>query len=136
MPLEPKLVEPIVVEGAEFWRQSTKRPDEPELRDDSVDDVTEPRFLHKLEAILGFVLHLDERISRREKVRIHVDAAVCGKCEIADLVRGLEPATQQVPTSQDMLRPGRDPIPERHVGSGLEALQPALFDQFIAEMAE
>ena len=35
-----------------------------------------------------------------------------------------------------MLRPGRDAIPERDVGSGLEALQPASFYEFIAEPAE
>ena len=35
-----------------------------------------------------------------------------------------------------MSRPGHDEISEVHVGPGLEALQPALFDQVIAELAE
>ena len=70
--LEPALVELRVVEGAEVRRQSTKRPDQPELRGDDVDDETEPRLLRKFEPILGFALHLDERISRREKVRVQV----------------------------------------------------------------
>ena len=44
----------------------------------------------KLEAMLGFALYLNERIARREQVRVQVQAAVRRKCEIADLVRGLE----------------------------------------------
>ena len=69
MALEPKLIKLLIVEGAEFRRQATEGPDKPELRGDDVNDETEPHLLRKLEAILGFTLHLNERISRREKVR-------------------------------------------------------------------
>ena len=37
---------------------------------------SEPRLLRKLEATLGFALHLSERIARREKIRVQVVAAV------------------------------------------------------------
>ena len=46
---------------------------EPELRGDEVNDELEPRLLRKLEAMLGFALHFDERIARREKVRVQTD---------------------------------------------------------------
>ena len=93
-------------------------------------------LLGKLEAILGFTLHLNERISRRQKVRVQVDAAVRRKSEVADLVRGLERPTQQIAASPDMFRPWHDVTSEDHIGPGLEALQAAFFDQFIAEPTE
>jgi hypothetical protein len=43
---------------------------------------------------------------------------------------------QQVAASSDMFRPGQHVTREDRVGSGLEALQAAFFDQFIAELAE
>ena len=58
-----------IVEGAEFRRQPAQRPDQPELRGDDVNDRPEPRLLRECEAMLGFALHLGERIARREKVR-------------------------------------------------------------------
>ena len=88
--LDPKLVELLIVEGAEFRRQAAERPDQPELRGDDVNDKTEPHLLREREAMLGFALHLDERIARREKVRVQVVAAVGRKSEVADLVRRLE----------------------------------------------
>ena len=78
-------------------------------------------LLRKLEAILGFTLHLSERISRREKVRVQVVAAVRRKGEVTDLVRGIERATHQIAASPDMSRPRHDDISERHIGSSLEA---------------
>jgi hypothetical protein len=60
--LNPKLVEMLIVKGTEFGRQTTKSPDESELRGDDVNDKTEPRFLCKRETMLGFTLHLNERI--------------------------------------------------------------------------
>jgi hypothetical protein len=43
------------------------------------------------------------------------------KCEIADLVRGLELPTQQIAASLDMFRPGHDKISKAHIGPGLFA---------------
>jgi hypothetical protein len=64
------------------------------------------------EAMLGFALYLNERIARREQVRVQVQAAVRRKCEIADLVRGLELPTQQIAANLDMFRPGMTRFPK------------------------
>src|SRR5260370_41780001 len=87
---EPELIELLVVEGAEFRRQATKCPDQPELRGDDIDDETEPGLLRKVEPIHGFILHLNKRVSRREKVSVQALAAIGRKCEVAGPVRGLE----------------------------------------------
>jgi hypothetical protein len=62
--------------------------------------------------MLGFALYLNERIARREQVRVQVQAAVRRKCEIADLVRGLELPTQQIAANLDMFRPGMTRFPK------------------------
>src|SRR6266540_1630162 len=136
MALEPKLIEPLIVKGAEFRRQATEGPDKPELRGDDVNDETEPSLLRKLEAILGFTLRLNRRISHGEKVRVQVDWTISRKREVTDFVRGIEGATNQIAASPDMFRPWHDDIAETHIGTGLEALQSAFFDQFIAEPTE
>src|SRR5262249_5773751 len=87
----------------------------------------------KLETILGFTLHLHELISRREKVRDQVVAAVSCIGQVTDFVRGIEGATHQIAAGLDMSRPWRDVISKDHIGSSLKALQSALFDQVIAE---
>ena len=66
----------------------------------------------KLEAMLGFALYLRERIARREQVRGQIHAAVRRKCEIADLVRGLELPTQQIAGSLDMFFQGMTRFPK------------------------
>src|SRR5260370_37822001 len=86
--------------------------------------------------MVGLGLPLRARSARREQVRGQVHAAVRRKCEIADLVRGLERPTQQIAGSLDMFRPGHDKISKAHIGPGLEAPQAALFDQFIAKTTE
>ena len=68
MPLEPALVEPGVVEGAEDRRQAAQRPDELELCGDEVDDETEPRLAREVEPGLSLALHLGERIAAGEEV--------------------------------------------------------------------
>src|SRR5258708_23989014 len=105
MALELKLVEPLIVEGAEFRRQATEGPDKPELRGDDVNDETEPGLLRKLEAILRFTLRLNERISHGEKVRVQVDWTISRKREVTDFVRRIEGATHQIAASTDMFRP-------------------------------
>src|SRR5262249_11485024 len=65
-----------------------------------------------------------------------VVVAVRRKAEVADLVRGLERPMYQVSTSPDMFGPRHDVTSKRQIGPGLESLQPAFFDQFIAEATE
>src|SRR5262249_47726954 len=125
-----------IIKGTEFRRQATERPDKPELCGDDVNDETEPGLLRKLEAILSFTLHLDERISRRQKVRVQVVAAVRRTTEVADLVRGLKRLMYQASTSLHMFGPWHDVTSKSQRGSGLESLHPAFFDQFIAEATE
>ena len=103
-----ELIELLIVEGAEFRRQAAERPDQPELGGDEVNDKTEPRLLRERETMLGFALHLGERIARREKVRVQVVAAVGRISEVADLVRRLERAAHQIAASPDMSRPGHE----------------------------
>src|SRR6266478_5299762 len=106
MALEPKLLKLPIVKGAEFRRQTTECSNKPELRGDDVNDETKPPgLLRKLETILGFTLHLHERISRCQKICVQVDAAVHRKTEVADLVRGLERTMYQATAIPDMFRP-------------------------------
>ena len=112
MPLESNFIKLPVVKEAEFRRQATEGPDKPKLCGDEVNDVTEPGLLGKLEATLGFPLHLNQRISSRQKVRVQVVAAVSRKSEVAGLVRGLESATQQITASPEMFRPWHDSYPK------------------------
>ena len=72
----PKLIKLSIVEAAEFRRQAAQRPDQPELRGDEVNAKREPRLLRKREAMLGFALHLNQRVARGEEVRVQLIAAV------------------------------------------------------------
>src|SRR3984893_4908905 len=136
MTLEPKLIEPLIVEGAEFWRQSTEGPDKPELRGDDVNDETEPSLLRKLEPILGFTLRLNEWVSHGEKVRAQRDCTISRKREVTDFARCIDGATHQIAASPNMFRPWHDDTSERHICTGLEALQSAFFDQLVTELTE
>jgi hypothetical protein len=106
------------------------------LRCDNVNHETKPSLLRKLEAILGFMLYLDKRISSRQKVRVHVVAAIRCKADVAALVRGLEGPTYEVTANPDMFRPGHDMTSESQIGPGLEALQSTFFDEFITQPTE
>jgi hypothetical protein len=79
-------------------------------------------------------LHLHERISRCQKVRVQIAATGSCKNEIARFVRGLESPTYQVTASPDVFRPCHDVTSEKHIGPCLKTLQAAFFDQFIAEL--
>jgi hypothetical protein len=81
-------------------------------------------------------LHLIERIARRKKVRVQMGVAVRRKSEVTNLVRRLKCATHQIAASPDMPRPRRDYTSKVEISPDLEAFQPALFDQLIAEPAE
>ena len=101
-----------------------------------VNDEAEPRLLCKLETLLGFTLRFCQRISRCEKIRVQIVAAVRGKREVAGLVRDIERATYQITARPNVPRPWHDEIAERHVCSGLITMQSTLFDQLIPEPAE
>src|SRR5713226_6869165 len=136
MVLEAEFVELLTVERSERRCQATKRPDQLELRGDDLDDEAEPRLLRKLEAPFGLTLRVCQRISSSEKIRVQVVAAVRGKREVAGLVRDIERAAHQLTAGANVPRPWHDEIAERHVGSGLIAMQPALFRKLIPELAE
>src|ERR1700692_1816148 len=101
MALEPKLIKLPMVKRAEFRRQATKGPDQPELRGDDVNDETKTSLLGKLEAILGFTLHLDERIARRQKIGVQVVTTVSGISKVTNFFCALESATDEVTASPD-----------------------------------
>jgi hypothetical protein len=58
MALEPKLIKLLIIERAEFRRLATEGPDKPELNADEVNGEAKPGLPRKLEAMLGFMLHL------------------------------------------------------------------------------
>ena len=113
MALDAELVKLLVVEAAECGRQAAQGADQPKLPGESVDHEAKPAFLGKLEAFLGFALHVDERVTRREKVGDQVVAAQGREREVADGVRDIERATDQIAAGADMLGPRHDEIAER-----------------------
>ncbi len=136
MPLEPLLVEPRVVEGAELRRQAAQRPDQLKLPCDPVDGETEPRLAREVEPGLGLVLHVTERITGGKEIRDQVVPAARCIHQIAKSVGRVEGAPDQAAAGSDGLRPRNDAIPKAHVDAGLEATQPALLYQVQAELAE
>src|SRR5690348_11547423 len=116
MALELKLIKLLITKRAEFRRHATEAPDYPELAGDEVNGEAKRGLPRKLEAMLGFMLHLRERISRRQKVRIQVDAAVRRKGEVTDLVCRLKRATHQVAAGPGVFRPGHRVTGEDHIG--------------------
>src|SRR4029077_12454155 len=73
---EAAFIELLIVKRSECRCQTAKHPDQSELRSDDVNDETEPRLLRKVETLLGFTLRFSQRISRREKIRVQIIAAV------------------------------------------------------------
>ena len=69
MLLELALVELRIVEGGELGQQAPESLNEPELSGDDVGDETELRLPRELERILGFSLHIAERLSHGEQER-------------------------------------------------------------------
>ncbi len=136
MLLEPLLVEPGVVEGAEDRGQAAQRPDQLELPGDPVDDDTEPRLAGEVELGLGRPLHLVERIAAGEKMRDHVGAGKDPIGEIAGLLRRVDRELYQAAAGADGLRPGKDVVTEEQVDAGLEAIQPELRHEVEAELTK
>src|SRR5262245_21674538 len=106
MALKPQFIKLPIIKGAEFRRRTTEVPDKPELCGHLVDGVTKAGFLGKRETMLGFALHLNQPIARREQHCVQAGATVRGEREVADLVRDCVSATQQFVASPDMLCPG------------------------------
>src|SRR5215467_7306354 len=136
MLFKSKLIECRIVKGAKLRGQAAQCPDKSDLRTDVINDETKPKIWRKRETFLGFTLHFNERISRREKIRDQMVTAIGRKGKVADFVRGIEGPTHQVAAGLNMPRPGYDHISEAQVRSSLETLQPAFFDQVIAKLAE
>ena len=67
MMFDPALVEPFIIEGAEFGGQATQSPDQTELGGENVDRQPEPSFPGEFKPVLGFSLHLAQRIAGGEK---------------------------------------------------------------------
>src|SRR5262249_7658174 len=134
--LDPKFIEPSVVEAAKCRRQAAECADESKLRGDDVDHETQAGFLGKLEALLGFLLYVSERITRREKVRNQAVAPICSEREVPHFFREIEGATHEIAASSHMMVPWQDVYAERHIGAGLEALQPPLCNEVAAELPE
>src|SRR5258708_3263675 len=103
--LDLKLIKLPIIKESKCGRQSAKSPDQRELSGSDVNDRPEPRFLRKCERILGFTLHINERVPCREKIRGQVAAAVGRAIEVAHLVRRLQRAVQKITPSPDMSRP-------------------------------
>src|SRR5271167_2115887 len=101
MLLEPALVEPFLMEGAECRRQATQRPDQTKLRSDDFDHQSKASFASKVEPLLGLLLHLHQRISNCEQIRVQVVAAICRKGQVADFGGNVEGATHQIPATSD-----------------------------------
>jgi len=108
MTLDLKLVEAFVIEHTEFRCQAAKCPYEPELRADAIYNETKPDVCRELKTGLGFALHLSQRVSRGEQVRVQGVAAVCGIRKIADSVGGGEAATVEFSRFLDVFRPWDD----------------------------
>src|ERR1700681_632524 len=136
MALQPLLIKLLIVKRSEFRRQATQRPDQPKLGVVNVGGIPEPHLLRKRETTLDLALHLVERITRREEVRVQIATAISCKLKVADIVCGLEGPAQQIADSLDMSRPGEDLNCEVVIGPGLEAVQSAFLDQIIPELAE
>jgi hypothetical protein len=63
MALELKLIETVIVEAAKGRREPTEGPDKSDLPEDDVNDQAEACLSDKRKSVLGFPLHLRERIA-------------------------------------------------------------------------
>src|SRR6266849_6963921 len=106
--LQPQLIQLLIVKAAEFRRQSAQCPDQPKVRAHTVDGIPEPYLLHKRETTLDLALHLDERITGREKVRDQIATAESCECKAADLGCGLARPTHHLADRLDMSCPRED----------------------------
>ncbi|WP_354124970.1 hypothetical protein [Bradyrhizobium sp. LA6.10] len=136
MLFDPKLVELLVVEGAECWGQPAERPEQPALRGDDVLDEPEPHLPDEGEASLGLAQNLDEWIASLEKIAVQIAAAVGRIGKIAAPVRAFESAAKEIARDPEVSGPRHDVCAENQIGRSLEAAYSALLDQFITELSE
>src|SRR5262249_19276322 len=80
----------LVEQAAETRGVATKIADKRKLRRYDVNDRTETGFLRKLQALLGFALHVGKRLTDRQKPVIQVMACIRRVGGIADAVGGIE----------------------------------------------
>ena len=126
----------VVIEEPKAGRQSTESSDQAELRPAELDDQAESHPLGKRETVFGFRLHFSERISDRETYGDQLIPAVRGESEIADPIRGIECATDQLTSAGGVLSPRLDHGTYGHVGASLITGQATLLDQVIAQLTE
>jgi len=131
-----KLIEMPVVKATELRRQAAERSDQREFRGDEVNDSAEPRLLGESKAVFGFALHLGQRFAGEEKGHVQSVAREGSVYEVSDPVRRLESASQQITAVPHVFHPGHDETRESFTGARLEALEPASFDEFVAELAK
>src|SRR5262249_46807117 len=107
-----------------------------ELRADTVNGEAESPVHRKRETMLGFGLHLIERIAGRKTICIQVSVAGRLKIEFAAPLCSFERAPQQMPALPNMSCPGNNQASKVEINSCLEALQSLFFNQVIAELRE
>ena len=106
------------------------------MRTDDVNEIDESSLSGKFKAILGYALCLNQGISGRKRVRVEVLEAGPHSVKVADLIRCIKRSPRELATGSEMFRLWHDELPKPHIGSGLEALQAAFFDQFVTEPTE
>jgi hypothetical protein len=131
-----ELIELPVVKATEFRRQATEHSNQRELGGDEVNDKAETRLFSERQAMFGFGLHLGQRLAGEEQVRVEIVTRVSSKREVSDPVRRFERAAQQITASPHVFHPKYDKSREAKIGGRLEALKPASFDEFVAELGE
>src|ERR1700741_3008534 len=78
---EAAFIELLLVKTSECRRDTTKRPDQLELRSNDGNDEAESRLMCELETLLGLPLRFGQCISGCEKICIQVVAAICPERE-------------------------------------------------------
>ena len=66
------LIEPPVVKETKFRCQAAEHPNQRELRGDDVNDKAVSCLLGECVAVLGFALHLRQRLPGEEKTRVQI----------------------------------------------------------------
>jgi hypothetical protein len=136
MTLQPQLVEPVVVQGAEPSRQTPEVPDEGGLRVGGIYEVAECRAPAERQTGFRFRLHLGQRLTRHQQVRDEDAAAGYGRDAIARPDGEIEGAADQVAAASDVLRPGHEAIRQRQADEGLESAQAFALDEVVTQLAE
>src|SRR5258706_1514216 len=84
---ESAFIEILLIKTSECRCQTTKRPDQLDLRSNDCNDQAKSRVTCKLETFFGFNLCFGQRISRCEEGCNQAVAAICAKREVAKPIR-------------------------------------------------